>query len=136
MDMKSLKTINILYVEDDETVVESFGKILKKVFNDVKTALDGEEGLKLFEQNKDTIDFIISDIRMPKMDGLEMIKQIRKIDKDIPCILTTAHGEFDYFVEADSLGVYRYIQKPVNINELFEAMGDYISGLEVSKTEL
>jgi len=122
MDIKKLKNLNILYVEDDEAIMTSFSKILKKVFNNVITASNGEEGLETFKANMAEIDLVITDIRMPKMDGIDMSGEIRKIDPNMPCILTTAHGEYEYFLRADEVGIYRYIQKPLNVNELFEAI--------------
>ena len=70
------------------------------------------------------------------MDGLEMFQEIKKLGKDVPCIVTTAHGEYDYFMQANEIGVYRYIQKPLDINELFEAVNDYLDGREVKKIDL
>jgi len=135
-DILKLKTLNILYVEDDKEIQENFGKILKKVFLSVIVASNGQEGLDVFKENKDNIDFIISDIKMPIMDGLEMFQEIKKLGEDIPCIITTAHGEYDYFMQANEIGIYRYIQKPLNINELFEAVNDYLDGREVKKIDL
>ena len=125
MDIEKLKKINILYVEDDEAIMASFSKILKKVFNSVLTASNGIEGLEVFKENQDNIDFVITDIKMPKMDGIEMAGKIKQIDPDMPCILTTAHGEYEYFLRADEVGIYRYVQKPLNVNELFGAISDF-----------
>ncbi len=135
MNLELFKTKNILYVEDDKLVIKSFLPILNKIFNSVLISYNGLEGLKLFKENNN-IDFVISDIKMPQMDGLEMCKHIKDINPDMPCIITTAHGELDYFMEADRIGIYRYIQKPLNINELFEAINDFESGREVKKTDL
>jgi len=135
LNLELFKTKNILYVEDDKLVIKSFLPILNKIFNSVLVSYNGLEGLKLFKEN-DNIDFVISDIKMPQMDGLEMCKHIKDINPDMPCIITTAHGELDYFMEADRIGIYRYIQKPLNINELFEAINDFESGREVKKTDL
>jgi len=125
MDLEKLKKKNVLYVEDDEAIMNSFTKILKKVFGDVFTAVNGREGLELFQKNKENIDFVITDIKMPKMDGLEMAGEIKKIAPHIPCILTTAHAEYDYFLKADEIGIYRYITKPLNINELLQSVDDF-----------
>jgi len=135
-NIKQLKELNILYVEDDIAIQELFSKILKEVFAQVTIASDGQEGLELFIKNEYNYDYVISDIQMPKLDGLGMISEIKKIDSEVPCILTTAHGEFDYFMKANEIGVYRYIQKPLDINELFEAIHDFQSGLEVKKIDL
>ena len=125
MDLEKLKTKNVLYVEDDESIMASFSKILNKIFNNVYTATNGVDGLEQFKQYKDDIDFVITDIKMPKMDGLEMSDEIKKIDPNMPCILTTAHAEYDYFLKADEIGIYRYITKPLNINELLEAIDQF-----------
>lgn len=124
MDFKKLKTKNVLYVEDDKAIMESFSKVLKKVFNEVHTAYNGRDGLESFK-TLDNIDFVITDIKMPKLDGLQMAEEIKKIDPDMPCILTTAHAEYDYFLKADAIGIYRYITKPLNINELLKAISDF-----------
>ena len=124
MDISHLKKETVLYVEDDVAIMQSFSKILKKVFGDVKTAINGKEGLEVFKASKD-ISFVITDIKMPKMDGLEMAKEIKAISPNTPFILTTAHGEYDYFLRADEVGVYRYIQKPINVNELLQALSEY-----------
>lgn len=124
IDIKNLKLKKVLYVEDDVAIMNSFMRILNKLFAEVITAQNGEEGLDAFKLNKD-VSFVITDIKMPKMDGLDMAEEIKKINSDIPCILTTAHGEYDYFLRAEEIGIYRYIQKPLNINELITALSDY-----------
>lgn len=121
-DKDFLKTLTALYVEDDETIQVSLGNILKKVFKDVIICNDGEHGLsnyKRYTQDLDVeFDVIISDINMPKMNGLEMIKEIKKINPDIPALLTTAHGEADYLLEAIKIGVSGYTLKPIDTKDL------------------
>jgi len=125
MNLEVLKDKKVLYVEDDEAIMNSFSKILRKIFGEVITAMNGQAGLELFKENQDA-DFVITDIKMPKMDGLEMAKHIKKISPDTPCILTTAHAEYDYFLQADEIGIYRYITKPLNINELLKAITEFV----------
>jgi len=134
--INNIKDIHILYVEDDIEIQDSFSAVLKKLFNSVTIASKGQEGLDLFKKKENTFDFIISDIEMPEMNGLEMIEEIKKTGSEIPCILTTAHGEFDYFMKANEIGVFRYMQKPLDINELLEAIQDNQNGLEVKKIDL
>lgn len=124
MNFDNLKTKNVLYVEDDTAVVDSFTKILNKVFGEVLIAKNGQEGLDLFIQNKHSIDFVIADIKMPKMDGLTMCDEIKKIEPLIPCIITTAHAEYEYLVKADEIGIYKYITKPLNITDLLSAISE------------
>lgn len=117
-----LKTLTILYVEDDESIRTSLGNILKKVFKEVITCVDGRDGIsnyKLYTQDMDIeFDAIVSDINMPNMNGLEMIKEIRELDEDIPVVLTTAHGEANYLMEAIRVNVSGYTLKPVDTKEL------------------
>ena len=126
MNLEVLKDKKVLYVEDDDAIMRSFSKILRKIFGEVLTAMNGQDGLALFTENQD-VDFVITDIKMPKMDGLEMSKHIKKISPDTPCILTTAHAEYDYFLQADEIGIYRYITKPLNINDLLQAITEFVN---------
>lgn len=125
MDLAKFKSQTVLYVEDDQAIVDAFTKILRKVFGNVLVAYNGEEGLELYKEHQSDINFVITDIKMPKMDGLDMSELIKQINPDVPCILTTAHGEYDYFLKADQIGIYRYIQKPLNINDLLKALDEY-----------
>lgn len=124
VDLENLKKKKVLYVEDDEAVMKSFSKILKKVFGEVLVAYNGREGLEIYEQNQD-IDFIITDIKMPRLDGLDMFTEIKKINEDVPCIITTAHAEHDYYSKAEDIGIYKYITKPLNINDLLQAVSEF-----------
>ncbi|RLA76186.1 MAG: hypothetical protein DRG78_19505, partial [Epsilonproteobacteria bacterium] len=119
-----LKTLTIMYVEDDKSIRESLGTILQKVFKEVILCVDGQDGLEKFtlshsnEINK--IDAIVSDINMPRMNGLEMLAGIRKLDTEIPAIMTTAHGESDFLMEAIKVNVSYYALKPINTPQLLE----------------
>ena len=135
-NIDEIKNLSILYVEDDIEIQNTFGDLLKKIFSKIQICSNGVEGLSAFQNAQSSFDFIISDIEMPEMNGLEMIERIKEIDSTIPCILTTAHGEFDYFMKANEIGVFRYIQKPIDIDELLEAIGDSQNGLEVKKIDL
>ncbi len=123
----ALKKITILYVEDDTEIRESMSNIFNKLFKKIYMAEDGLVGLKLFKQLKDdkqNIDIIISDINMPNMNGLDMLKEIRILDKRIPIVLTTAHAEKEYFLEAIQLGVMHYAIKPLIIKNLLLQIQD------------
>ena len=116
-----LKTLTVMYVEDDTSIRNSLGAIFKKVFKDVILCADGREGLLKYKEHYDSksyIDAIVSDINMPKMSGLEMLAEIRKFDTDVPAILTTAHGETDFLMEAIRVNVLYYALKPIDTPEL------------------
>lgn len=117
------KDLTILYVEDDDFLREKLESIFKKLFKNVLTACDGKEGFDLFlqnYQNENRVDVIVSDINMPTLNGLEMLRKIREYDKDIPTIFLTAHSESHFLLEAIELHVSEYITKPLNIQILFE----------------
>ena len=86
-----LKNLTVLFVEDEELARTKLAKLLEKLFKSVITAANGSEGLTEFKN--DHIDLIISDINMPIMNGLEMLENIREIDKNVPVIFITARNE-------------------------------------------
>jgi CheY-like chemotaxis protein len=108
----NLSKMSILYVEDNETIQMVFSNILKKFIKHLYIAKDGEEGLEKFKQKNP--DLIITDIQIPKMNGIEMIKNIRKKNKNIPIIITTAFNDINYAIEAIKLGVDSFFLKPID----------------------
>lgn len=109
-----LKNINILYVEDEDTISEQVKYFFSRFVKSFHIAKNGLEGLELYKQVNP--DIIITDIQMPKMNGLDMIKQIE--DKNIPIIITTAYSDAEYFLKAIELKVDKFVIKPVNLVEL------------------
>lgn len=112
------KTLNVLYVEDDKDIREEMVEILELYFDNLDTATNGKEGL---EKCKNSMpELVITDIQMPLMDGLTMSKEILAIDSNVKIILTTAFTEQSYLEEAQKFGITYYVNKPININKLFE----------------
>lgn len=115
-----LKKLTILFVEDEEVAREQFAKSLKRLFKSVILGVNGEDGYYKFQEarlNSEPIDLILSDINMPKMDGLEMLKKIREIDEDIPAMFLTARTETEYLQQAIELNVHHYAIKPINLED-------------------
>jgi len=106
-----LKEIKILFVEDEVDLITIISDTLSKLGANFITASNGKEGLEKFEQNPD-IKLIVTDINMPVMNGIEMIRNIRENNADIPCIIMSAHTEPEYLKSADELNVTDYILKP------------------------
>ena len=115
-----LKTLTILYVEDDKLAREKLAKILKRFFKTVIVSSNGSEGLSLFLEQKKDIDLILSDINMPIMDGLEMLEKIREVDSNIPIIYTTARTESTELLKAIELQANHYVLKPVDIEDVIK----------------
>ncbi len=111
-----------MYVEDDQDIRESLGAILERVFKKVIICIDGQKGLDYYiehnNSNENKIDIIVSDIRMPNLSGFEMLAKIREFDKEVPAVLTTAHGESSYLMDAIKVNVSHYAMKPINTQEL------------------
>ena len=107
------KLFNILYVEDDVLFTPKIKYILEKSFKSVLIASNGEEALELFKINK--IDLIISDINMPKMDGLTFLKKLRELHNDIPFIFLTARQEANTIIDAIQFDISNYILKPIDL---------------------
>ncbi len=109
--------ISILLVEDEEIIRIYLQRILKNLAREVFIASNGKDGLKIYQKN--SIDIIISDLNMPIMDGIKMSKEIRKVDKDIPIIILTAHHEEDMIIKAiNDGGINKYLFKPLDTDSL------------------
>jgi len=126
LDSKQLKNITILYVEDDLLVREQTEKILKKLFKKVYVAVDGKEGLELYKEFISNIDVVVTDINMPNMNGLDMIKEINNLNKSIPTIVTTAHSDSHNLIKAIDINVDKYITKPIQVKELTVTIVDLV----------
>ena len=122
MNKEILKTISVLYVEDENDVREFTSKLLTFLLRKVYVAQDGLEGLKIYEENKDDIDLIVSDINMPKMDGLSMCDAIKKINQEIPLVITSAHNDTNFLRRAIEIGVTTYAMKPIDLYQLIESI--------------
>ena len=126
VDIKTLiekaKGFTILYVEDELDVRLIITKTLNMIFKNVITAENGKVGLELFK--KHSPDIIITDIRMPQMDGLEMSREIKKLSPHTPIIITTAFNENNYFIKSIDIGIDKYIIKPVVNGPLLSTIYD------------
>lgn len=111
-----LNNLNILYVEDEELAREEVAEFLEFEVKEVKVASNGEEGLEMFQEFHP--DIVITDINMPKMNGLEMAKKIKKISPTTPIIVTSAYSDSDYIIKAIEIGINKYVLKPIDVDEL------------------
>ncbi len=116
----SLAPYALLYVEDNRGLNAQATVLFKKIFSSVYTAYDGEEGLELFKKHRQAI--IITDIEMPKMNGLEMSQEILKIDPEVKIIITTARDDFTLLHQSIRLGVFDYLVKPMRVEILAKTL--------------
>ena len=106
----------ILLVEDDSTLSMIVSETLQRDGFEVLTAGDGEDGLRKFTRHG--ADLIIADVMMPRMDGFEMGRRIRQLDRNVPLLFLTAKSEIDDIVEGFELGGNDYLKKPFKMLEL------------------
>lgn len=123
--------ISVLYVEDENILRLVYVRVLEKIVSRLFVAENGMEGLKIFEREKP--DLIITDIMMPVMNGLDMIKRIRKIDEQVRLVIMTAYSETDYFMEAIRIGVNSFLIKPVEVQKLTDLVTDISNGILLSR---
>ena len=107
---------SILLVDDDQ----EFRKAMKKMFErsgySVTLAADGQEALNILSE--DTFDLIISDLRMPNLNGMQLMEELKKKGVKIPVIFITAFGEVESYMDLMNLGAFEYINKPVKGQEI------------------
>ncbi len=108
--------MKILVVDDEEGARELFNTILTDEGYEVSLADSGESALSLFKNQP--FNLVITDIKMPIMDGLQLLQEIRKIGSKTDVIMVTAYGEVESYLKAMSLGAAEYINKPIRIKEL------------------
>ena len=111
-----MNKIKVLLVEDEQSLAMILNDTLEAQGFEMRTAGDGEEGLRMFEEQKP--DVLVADVMMPKMDGFEMVRHIRKTDKHTPVLFLTARSAVNDVVEGFELGGNDYLKKPFGIQEL------------------
>ena len=126
MNIELIKTLKILYVEDEIVLRDTTCNSLNSILKEIVVADNGKEGLEKFKNDK--FDLVITDLAMPLMSGSEMIEHIRKIDNNVPIIVTTAYGNQNEEVEnLKKIGISNYIMKPVDIMKLVQTIDKIIT---------
>ncbi len=120
-----LENLSVLLVEDERNLAELLQAGIGDRFDKFTIAYDGLEGLSTAEAI--TPDIIITDITMPKMDGLKMSAEIRKKRPSVPIVILSAYSEKDYLLEAIDVGVTKYLIKPFDPDELLDVLCDLMT---------
>jgi EAL domain-containing protein (putative c-di-GMP-specific phosphodiesterase class I)/PleD family two-component response regulator len=121
--------VSVLLVEDDSMIREEYKDFFSKLFNDVQTRKNGQEGLDAYTTQG--YDIVITDLQMPVLNGLEMIKQIKEQNPKQHILLISAHQESEYLHQAMKMGVDGYLFKPMNLECTIEALRKIISQIVI-----
>lgn len=123
--------IKLLIVEDDSIIRNIFERALSKYIANIYTAKNGEEGLNKYLNIKP--DLILTDIKMPIMNGLDMINEIREYDSGVRIIIMSAYGESRYFLNAIESGVKGFLTKPIKNADLIKTVNDQANDILLEK---
>jgi len=120
------KNLTILYVEDDPILLEETSENFENMFLKVDTAMDGKEGLEkyleFFKTNSKYYDIVITDINMPKINGIELIKKIYTENEKQSIIVISAHNEQQYLLDLVNIGIEQFLIKPHNYNTILDVL--------------
>ncbi|RLA69305.1 MAG: response regulator [Epsilonproteobacteria bacterium] len=122
--IKYSSDLKLLYVEDDLIARESIKIILEEFFKKIIVAVDGMDGLEKYRDN--SVDLIITDINMPKLNGLKMIEKIREKDKDTPIMILSAYTESEYLNIGTKLGIGGYLLKPFDLDQFVSTLDNVL----------
>ena len=132
-DLNILHNFNILYLEDDENLLKHTKDILEDFVNNIYAVKTISEALDILLNKK--VDVIISDILLKDENGIDFLKHVKSKNINIPTILTTAHTDTQYLLDAIKLKIEDYIIKPINIKELLNSLHDILLPI-VQKKEI
>ena len=131
---KRLKNKTILLVEDETIIRENIASMLKFFFKEVYTACDGYDGLDKYE--KYLPDIIMTDLKMPNINGFELLNELKKRASSSYTVIVSAHTDTDLLIEALHNGVDRYLIKPVTEDELFDTFLAFIEKLDKESPQI
>lgn len=125
------KNISVLYAEDDPLIRQEYTHFLKRFFPNVQSVSDGAEGLELCREK--TFDLIISDIEMPRLNGMEMIEEIKQFNPNQASILVSAHNDSARLHHSIEIGVDGYLFKPIDRNQAIDTLNKIVRTLQIEK---
>lgn len=114
--------LRVLYAEDDVILRENTVALLRDLFSEIDEAGDGAEALKCYKDHPNGYDIVITDLNMPHMNGMDLIKNIQSINPKQPIIVVSAHNETEFFLESIRNNVSGYILKPIDFDQLLETL--------------
>jgi phosphoserine phosphatase RsbU/P len=117
----------ILIIDDEATILENLKFVLELSDYEVLSALSGNDGIKLFSEYLSDIDAVITDMKMPGLSGMDVLKEIKNLCPEMSVIILTGHGDMENAILAMKEGAYEYLMKPVNANMLTVSLKNAVS---------
>ena len=127
-------SISVLYVEDNQVARENGIEYLENYFNTIYSASNGLDALQLYTKNKP--DIVITDIEMPKFNGLDFVKKIRESNQTTQVIITTAYSDKEHIFKAIELQLVKYLIKPINQKDFDEALQICLDNLDLHESNI
>ncbi len=134
VDIRELKNItknlNLLYVEDNVCLSKIKTELFEDIFKLTVLAEDGDIGLEKYRENH--FDLVITDINLPKLNGLKMLEEIFKIDKNQSVVVISAYSEVEYLSKLQELDIKHFLTKPAKSKDILSAIYESVKCLEVA----
>lgn len=131
-------TLSVLLVEDFDSLRNELKEVLDDLFKEVTAAANGEEALQEYEKRYASgkkYDLVISDIQMPKMDGVVLSKRLRKIEENQSIIILSAYDDKEYLLELINIGIAKFITKPIDYDAFFSVLYTQSQKIHLHKPE-
>jgi len=127
------KGLNVLYVEDDDLLRNNTCQLLEEFFGSIKTAEDGQAGLEAYEQGN--YDIVVSDLRMPRMDGVAMVTAIKQQNPNQMVLITSAHDESVFLLKLINLGVEYFLLKPLDFTLFMRVLHKMLRAIQLERLD-
>ena len=122
-----MKSLNVLYIEDDYNVSQPICSLLETFFHKVFNTQNAEDAINIMKDN--SVHIIITDIELPGMSGLELCEEVRKTNQNIPIFITTAHDDNDMLKKAIKLNLVDFLVKPISVESITTALYESLETL-------
>ena len=134
------KDLSVLFVEDHEDTRENTSEILRNFFHTVDSVENGEVGLKqyknYYDYNSKHYDIVLSDIYMPRMNGVSLVEYIYGINSKQKVLILSAYDDSKYLLPLINLGIEQFIQKPIDYQDLLQSLLNVSKNIKLSKTSI